>query len=72
MDAKFATILDNEHVQQQIFFHRKSMFSKFLGGKIHATKIVQLEPIIASKQHLQLPQHSIRQTLGPMINVELK
>jgi hypothetical protein len=31
-----------------------------------------LEPIIASKQHLQLPQHSIRQTLGPMINVELK
>jgi hypothetical protein len=33
-----------------MFFDIKSMFSKFLGGGgKHATEIVQLEPIIASK-----------------------
>jgi hypothetical protein len=39
MDVKFATMLDNEHVQQQMLFDIKSMFSKFLEGKKHAIEI---------------------------------
>jgi len=31
-----------------------------------------LEPIITFKQQLQLPQHFLKQTSGPMIHVELK
>ncbi len=46
MDAKFATMLDNQHVYTQAFIDIKSMFFEFIGGHKHPTKIIEMEPIV--------------------------
>jgi hypothetical protein len=38
MDAKFATMLESQHVHTQTLIDVKSMFLKFFGGQKHPTK----------------------------------
>jgi hypothetical protein len=46
MDGKFVTMLENQHVHTQVLIDNKSMFSEFIGGQKHTTKIVEMEPIV--------------------------
>jgi hypothetical protein len=46
MDGKFVTMLENQHVHTQVLIDNKSMFSEFIRGQKHTTKIVEMEPIV--------------------------